>query len=898
MYAMAGATNYWEGKGRIAISSDGNMHDNDDWSATAMTWLILAKARLHNHVVLYTHSDHVWQSENNDLAEMVESAEGGANRFGFSSSDVFSAFNYPERAYNSMRDQIVASTAENPLFIIGAGPMHVIGTGLDRANKIKPEALNHVTVISHSNWNNNHADNSGSQNDGENYHTGWTWNEMKAEFGSKVNFNKIEDQNGSGSQPYNTDDRWSTTNKSYVDWMKTHPDPNVQWVYSRGGDHKRADYSDAGMAWYLVKNGDQNGDFMKLKAWLGNDLVPTTGTGTPSDPVDPVDPGTPTSISYSATADFGNLSSGAVPYYVDNNRGALAINAANTSFRDKMAKATVTFNGSDGTYTIALTTLAEFDGESDYVVAVNGTEIGSFKNERVAEADDYKQLQFTMENISLKNGDVLSVSSNAVTNGLIPEGTGTAYSRGRWTQLTISGVSENEPTDPGTPVVSDDYTYGANWIAFEAEVTNSNLGEWVIRREGDAKYMQGTRPEGPIGKDYIEFTGNNENGGTANSPLVFKFTAPTTGTYQITGRMLQNLEGAEWDKSNDVYIKLEGDYTSGISGWAKSDLTTNQKFYGRGKDNWGALVKLEAQINGSKQHATPLYNLKKGETYTMTISGRAQRTCIDYFLIFEKSLGLKVGEEVDIATQNDKKYWPTATTNDPVDPIDPSVQEPYSGTPIALPGIIQAQNYDKGGEGVAYHDTDPTNKLAEYRNDGVDIEATGDSQGDYNIGWVATDEWLEYTVEVKKSGDYVFSIRHAALEKDGQITLLLDGTPIVSALALASTGAWQDYASTESVSVNLTAGTYVLRLEVNQGSFNLNYIDVKAVSDSPVALYDTGKTTNLFQVGCSVEVYDLRGQFMGVYQNRQQLDGLNSGVYMVIPTHDTGARHTQMLRID
>ena len=33
------------------------------------------------------------------------------------------------------------------------------------------------------------------------------------------------------------------------------------------------------------------------------------------------------------------------------------------------------------------------------------------------------------------------------------------------------------------------------------------------------------------------------------------------------------------------------------------------------------------------------------------------------------------------------------------------LRTPFSGTPIALPGTIEAENYDKGGEGVAYHDT-------------------------------------------------------------------------------------------------------------------------------------------------------------------------------------------------
>ena len=50
-FTFAGASDYWQGKGRIAYSSDGNHHDEDDWSATAATLMILAKAGLQDQFV-------------------------------------------------------------------------------------------------------------------------------------------------------------------------------------------------------------------------------------------------------------------------------------------------------------------------------------------------------------------------------------------------------------------------------------------------------------------------------------------------------------------------------------------------------------------------------------------------------------------------------------------------------------------------------------------------------------------------------------------------------------------------------------------------------------------------------------------------------------------------------
>ena len=50
------------------------------------------------------------------------------------------------------------------------------------------------------------------------------------------------------------------------------------------------------------------------------------------------------------------------------------------------------------------------------------------------------------------------------------------------------------------------------------------------------------------------------------------------------------------------------------------------------------------------------------------------------------------------------------------------------GTPfkaLAIPGTIQAEDYNLGGEGVAYHDTTAGNEGGAYRHDDVDIETVG-----------------------------------------------------------------------------------------------------------------------------------------------------------------------------
>src|SRR5205085_5892377 len=73
----------------------------------------------------------------------------------------------------------------------------------------------------------------------------------------------------------------------------------------------------------------------------------------------------------------------------------------------------------------------------------------------------------------------------------------------------------------------------------------------------------------------------------------------------------------------------------------------------------------------------------------------------------------------------------------------------YSGTPVALPGTIQAENFDKGASGTSFKDTTTGNSGGAYRTTDVDIEATS---GGYDIGWIAAGEWLNYTVSVATAG--------------------------------------------------------------------------------------------------------------------------------------------------
>ncbi|MFR9651289.1 MAG: family 43 glycosylhydrolase [Rikenellaceae bacterium] len=278
--ALSMGKDFYDGKGRIALSSDGNKHDNDDMQATMMTLMILAKAGLQDITTLYTYADHIWGSEDNDLELMRRSAVECGEKFGFDKTKFMAAVEDPEAAYEAMKEEILSSDINDPLYIIAAGPMQVVGEAIDRVFKVDRNRLNYVTVISHSEWNNKHSDryeqgSTAHAGREEEPHSGWTWDEMVKAYGDRVNFNLITDQNGTGANPYKTRNKFSAPSWVSWKWMSTHENEAVRWVYETARTNPCGpDFSDAGMAYYLVadlngERGDENGNPAKLQQWIG-----------------------------------------------------------------------------------------------------------------------------------------------------------------------------------------------------------------------------------------------------------------------------------------------------------------------------------------------------------------------------------------------------------------------------------------------------------------------------------------------------------------------------------------------------------------------------------------------------------------------------------------------------
>lgn len=155
-------------------------------------------------------------------------------------------------------------------------------------------------------------------------------------------------------------------------------------------------------------------------------------------------------------------------------------------------------------------------------------------------------------------------------------------------------------------------------------------------------------------------------------------------------------------------------------------------------------------------------------------------------------------------------------------------QASYLGSPTLLPARVQAENFDVGGNGVAYADATAGNSGNQYRTDeDVDIENCSDVSGGYNVGWVTPGEWLEFTVDVPAAGQYPIDVRVASQSTGGTFRIEFDGADATGEVTFGSTGGWQNW-TTASTTAMVAPGVQVMRLVLIDGEFNVNWMHVWA----------------------------------------------------------------------
>ncbi|MBK9389600.1 MAG: carbohydrate-binding protein [Bacteroidetes bacterium] len=187
----------------------------------------------------------------------------------------------------------------------------------------------------------------------------------------------------------------------------------------------------------------------------------------------------------------------------------------------------------------------------------------------------------------------------------------------------------------------------------------------------------------------------------------------------------------------------------------------------------------------------------------------------------------------------------------------------YKSGAQVIPGKLQCEYYDFGGEGVAFHDSDSINSgsgrlnpadgsyLNEFRiNEAVDISYTKfrdpaidnslynfvePEKDQFYIGWTNPGEWTKYTVNVENTGTYELGIMYTS-NQNGKISVSVNDADLTGPLAITSTFVaadsigwrqWHHWNYLDKIArVELKKGIQTITIHtVETGQMNYDFID-------------------------------------------------------------------------
>jgi hypothetical protein len=254
-------------------------------------------------------------------------------------------------------------------------------------------------------------------------------------------------------------------------------------------------------------------------------------------------------------------------------------------------------------------------------------------------------------------------------------------------------------------------------------------------------------------------------------------------------------------------------------------------------------------------------------THSQALSGLTASTLYHYRVKSKDALG-------NLAVSSDQTFRTFAA---------PGTPSPFKGAPFPVPGLIEAENFDLGGEGVAYHDNVKGNAGGQYRtSEDVDIIVSSDSLGGgYVVNNFETGEWLAYTVNVATSAQYDIGLRASNdnWSPPPRFHIEIDGVNVTGSVTVPNTGSWNTFQWVGKLGVPLTAGRHVLKIVADQQYFNLNSIRVTAMSAPtpysgvPIAIPGTFEAENFDLGGEGVAYHDnVKGNAGGQYRTSEDVD--------------------------
>jgi hypothetical protein len=242
--------------------------------------------------------------------------------------------------------------------------------------------------------------------------------------------------------------------------------------------------------------------------------------------------------------------------------------------------------------------------------------------------------------------------------------------------------------------------------------------------------------------------------------------------------------------------------------------------------------------------------------------------------------------------------------------------KPYSGSVPVVPGIVEAEDYDTGGENISFRDTDVPNKGGAYRSDPVDLLKKADNTHGYFVGWAVPGEWLSYTIEVKKAAKMNVNLLISCKSGGGEIHLGFNNKLFTNHQVVENTGGDQSFKVLSFKDVYLHAGVQKFSLFIDKGEVNVDYIEfsegiatgnqtLKVLGGNllyPNPAHDKVTIRVPSDERLSVRIYALNGQLVKSCQfsagnNKVMSVGdLSKGVYLVWVKYSKGIFKEKLIR--
>ncbi len=420
---------------------------------------------------------------------------------------------------------------------------------------------------------------------------------------------------------------------------------NVYAIYLPEAEKTKINLSEATgeytLAWYNPRTG---GTLTQEKRVKGGKLVslgmPPSKTGDwvallkNKAPKQAIKADTKPTLTLKALEDFTPVE-GDTQYYKDKRNKALAIKANIVAQRKGFAKAGAVFMGEEGLYMVTLQSMAEQDGESTYNLYKNKTLIRSLSNPQVTEP--FKHVTLNFGTLYLKKGEKIYISSNAHTNGIIPEGEGTAWSRGRWNSIlfTKTTILEAENLKKAKAIQPDaNNKFEVEAEHFHLNTTNNSPRKWYIIKKQNQDPATHSKKyfETASGKAYLEalpdtrvshkdelVRGENFYPIPGSGGIVaYKINVKTPGKYYVWVKALST--GPE---DNGLHVGIDGT-------WPNSGARI-QLCKGKHKWTWSSAQRIPKNHCGTPN--TIFLDIKTPGVHTLMFSMREDGFKLDKFIV-------------------------------------------------------------------------------------------------------------------------------------------------------------------------------------------------------------------------------------------------------------------------